>query len=406
MSLTTAIRLASRRWRDRHRELEAARWWSRSSSGEPRNRSSCARSMPRMPTARSRLRTCSGSRAFSGRASDGRLRRKSGNLAKVKILDLPDVVTSSKSDWLAGTTWIGFTPTDGSLTARNKCQSTIRRQFGSGYVIEYITEKFGEPNSGFENDPQYLTEREAHKDVAGKFIAVHRLRATARPLIDIMGRERFERLQDMWAQHGNRQRWSVAFPIIESYRVTALPKAKEVLGESSYIRLYAHSSGTLRPLNDAERAAIANLDIEQLVTANAWIGIEDEFALAEQSEVDPRVEKAISDDLAAPAIEGITAERWTRIRTRAAWKAHEFLKSRIRSNSLHCDLCRFDPCTRIDPSVIRPRSLLDVHHKHPLEEGVRYTNISDFELLCPTCHRIAHAILNVARAGGKGSRTR
>jgi hypothetical protein len=118
----------------------------------------------------------------------------------MKIRDLPEHVTASKSDWLAGTTWIGFTPTDRSLSARNRCQSTIQRQFGSGYVIEYITEKFGEPNAGFENDPQYLAEREAHKDLAGRFIAVHKLRATARPLTQILGFEEFERLQDMWAQ--------------------------------------------------------------------------------------------------------------------------------------------------------------------------------------------------------------
>jgi 5-methylcytosine-specific restriction enzyme A len=169
------------------------------------------------------------------------------------------------------------------MTARNNCQSTIQRQFGGGYVIEYITEKFGEPNPGFEADPQYLAEREAHKDLAGKFIAVHRLRATARPLIEILGEEQFERLQDMWAQGGNRHRWSVAFPIIESYRVNDRPKAKAVLVDNSYVRLYAHSSATLRPLNDTERAAIADLDIEPVSTPNAWIGIEDEFALANRS---------------------------------------------------------------------------------------------------------------------------
>jgi 5-methylcytosine-specific restriction protein A len=104
----------------------------------------------------------------------------------MKIGDLPNPVTASKSDWLTGDTWIGFTPTDGNLTARNKCQSTIQRQFGRGYIIEYITEKFGDPNPGFETDPQYLAEREDHKELAGRFIAVHRLRATARPLIQIL----------------------------------------------------------------------------------------------------------------------------------------------------------------------------------------------------------------------------
>jgi 5-methylcytosine-specific restriction protein A len=323
--------------------------------------------------------------------------------SEMKIRDLSDPVTASKSDWLPGTTgtntWLGFTPTDGSLTARNKCQSTVRRQFGNGYVIEYITEKFAKPNPGFENDPRYLAEREAHKDWAGKFVAVHRLRATPRPLIEILGGQEFGLLQDMWAQDGNRNRWSVAFPVIESYRVNDGRKAKAILGEKSYARLYAHSSATLRPLNDVERASISDLDIEPVSTRNAWIGIEDEFAAAERSDIDLQVRKSIDQDLSNPAIEGMSQERWARVRIRAAWKAQQFLKDRIRNNALRCDNCGFDPSSRVDVSVNRPRSLLDVHHKCPLEEGVRYTNITDFALLCPTCHRIEHLMLNAARRG-------
>src|SRR5262249_22226234 len=85
------------------------------------------------------------------------------------------------------------------------------------------------------------------------------------------------------------------------------------------------------------------------------------------------------------------------VRTRAAWKAGEFLRGRIRTSTLHCDDCRFDPAARVDAGVISPRSLLDVHHKRPLEEGVRYTTVSDFSLLCPTCHRIEHARLKALR---------
>jgi 5-methylcytosine-specific restriction endonuclease McrA len=129
-------------------------------------------------------------------------------------------------------------------------------------------------------------------------------------------------------------------------------------------------------------------------TVRSYLVIEDEFALAERSEIDPQVRRSIDDDLSAPAIEGVTAERWVRVRTRAAWKAQEFLEGRIRTNTLHCDRCGFDPSSRVDSNVIRPRSILDVHHKRPLEEGVRCTNISDFDLLCPTCHRIEHLKLN------------
>jgi 5-methylcytosine-specific restriction protein A len=317
----------------------------------------------------------------------------------MNIGDLPAPITASKSDWLAGTTWIGFTPVDGGLTARNKCQSTIRRQFGDGYVIEYITEKFGEPNPGFEKDPQYLSEREAHKELAGRFIAVHKLRETPRSLEEILGGNEFSLLQDMWAQHGNRNRWSVAFPIIESYRVIGHPKAKDVLGDASYSRLYAHSSGTLRPLNDQERSAISNLEIERVTALNAWIGIEDEFSRAERSQIDARVKRLIEQDMPDGALEGMVIERWHRLRTRAAWKADDFLKGRRRSRTFRCDSCGFDPSLVVDGNVISIRSLLDVHHKCPLEEGVRYTKIADFELLCPTCHRIAHAIIKTKGAG-------
>jgi 5-methylcytosine-specific restriction protein A len=309
---------------------------------------------------------------------------------KLLVSDLPAPVTASKADWLAGTTWLGFTPTGADQSARNMCQSTIQRQFGNGYVIEYITEQFSQPNAGFENDPGYLKEREAHKELAGRFIAVHKLRTTARDLETIIGEDDFKRLQDMWAQDGNRYRWSVAFPIVETYRIVGHPKAKAVLGDALYRRLYQRSSATLRVLNEDERAAVASLELEPLRTSNAWIGIEDEIRLAEQSEIDPRTEKLIKSDLNDRALEGMTEERKAKIRLRAAWLADKLIRERRRSGSLSCDDCGFDPATVLDPKKVNPRSLLDVHHKNPLEEGERYTTVKDFALLCPTCHRVEH----------------
>lgn len=309
----------------------------------------------------------------------------------MQIRDLPAPVTASKADWLAGTTWLGFTPTEGDLTARNKCQSTIQRQFGSGYVIEYITEQFSEPNPGFENDPAYLAEREAHRALAGRLIAVHKLRTTARSLETILGAEEFKRLQDMWAQGGKRYRWSVAFPIVESYEIVGRPKAKDVLGEAAYRRLYQRSSATLRTLTDDERRLIADLELHQIATANSWIGIEDEFRLAEASEISPEVERAIGRDLAA--LEGMEAERLAKVKRRAAWIADRFIRERQRAGTIICDDCAFDPSKVAEQLGVRPRSFLDVHHKNPLEEGIRYTTTADFALLCPTCHRVEHVRL-------------
>lgn len=315
----------------------------------------------------------------------------------MKIQDLPARISASKSDWLAGTSWLGFSPADGSLTARNRCEGTIQRQIDGGYVIEYITETFGDPNPGFEKDPGYLQEREAHKELAGRLIAVHKLRPSSRPLEVILGTEEFKRIQDMWDQSGDRVRWSVAFPIVESYQIIGRPKAKAVFGEAAYSRLYAHSSATLRPLTDDECTAIAQLEIRPTVTKNAWIGIEDEAAFAEQSEIDPRTQRNINADLTDKALEGVPAERRAKIRIRAAWLAHDFIKRRGREGRLVCDECGFNPAERVDSRLVSPRSILDVHHKHPLEEGIRYTTINDFTLYCPTCHRIEHAMLK-ARA--------
>lgn len=316
--------------------------------------------------------------------------------ATIRVKDLPAPITASKADWLAATTWIGFTPTSGDLTARNSCQQTIQNQFGKGYVIEYITEQFSQPNPGFENDPDYLAEREAHKELAGCFIAVHRLRYSSRSLEEILGPEDFKRIQDMWAQEGKRYRWSVAFPIIESYRIIGRPKAKAVLGDEAYRRLFAHSSATLRPLNDGERAALADLELEAVTANNAWIAIEDEFEYAERSEISAKNKREMRRDLPDSALEGMSEERKARVRQRAAWLADRFVMSRSNAGRLFCDDCGFDPKVKFADGSVNPRSLLDVHHKHPLEEGKRYTTINDFALLCPTCHRVEHARLKLA----------
>ena len=212
----------------------------------------------------------------------------------------------------------------------------------------------------------------------------------------ILGADGYKKLQDMWAQGGKRWRWSVAFPIIESYRIVGQPKAKEVLGDAGYLRLFAHSSATLRPLNDAEQASLADLDLEPVTANNAWIAIEDEFQNAELSDIPKQTERDIERDLAGNALEGMTEERKAKVRKRAAWLADRFVRARMKAGTLTCDECGFDPAQCFPGGGVRPRSLIDVHHKHPLEEGVRYTTVRDFALLCPTCHRIEHARMKLA----------
>lgn len=93
----------------------------------------------------------------------------------MKIRDLPTHVTAAKADWTRIKNWTGFTPNNDTLTARNKCQSTICKQLNNGYMLEYITEQFGKPNPGFENDPGCIAAHNDHKDIAGRLVAIHKL---------------------------------------------------------------------------------------------------------------------------------------------------------------------------------------------------------------------------------------
>jgi 5-methylcytosine-specific restriction enzyme A len=220
----------------------------------------------------------------------------------MRIKDLPAAVTAAKADWLPGTNWIGFTPSDGSTNAREQRRATINRQINGRYIIEYVTLKFDDPNPGYETNPRYLADKAAHAEVAGKFIAVHQLRPSARSLRTILGDQEYEQLQNMWADSDKRYRWSVAFPIIESYALKPHRFASEVLSPEAMARVFAHPSGTLRPLNDDERSQIAELEIEPRPTVNAWIGIEDEVRMAEQSQINPDTIKLINGDLAAAAL--------------------------------------------------------------------------------------------------------
>jgi 5-methylcytosine-specific restriction protein A len=87
------------------------------------------------------------------------------------IADLPGRVTAAKADWLVASYWIGFTPASDAPASASQCQSTIARQAGNGYVLEYITQIFGKPNPAFESDAAYIAERASHKHVAGRLIA-------------------------------------------------------------------------------------------------------------------------------------------------------------------------------------------------------------------------------------------
>ena len=310
-----------------------------------------------------------------------------------RIGDLPAPVTAAKAHWSGFDGWMGFTPESDGPNAQSQCQSTINRQIGKGLVLEYITLAVGKPKQGFESNPVYLKACAEHKELAGRLIAVHRLRPTSRPLRDLEGTEEYDRIQDTWDDKGTRRRFSVAFPTVESYEIAKKPLAKAVFDTEAWKRLFNHSSGKLRILNDADREMIADLPLILRESSSAWVAIEDEIAMAGGSVIPPSVVRKIDVDLGRLAPEGMTVERWAQIRLRAAWKANGFATGRQRAGTLHCDKCAFDPVACLAGTAISPRSALDVHHKNPLAEGVRYTGFDDFALLCPTCHRIEHLLL-------------
>lgn len=310
----------------------------------------------------------------------------------MKISDLSALVTATKADWLPSETWMGFSPKGTSQDAKGKCEATINRQFGAGYVLERVTTGFGQPNIGFEDDQRIKEARNNHAKYSDCLMHIHKLRPSAKPLQDIIGKEDFEFLQNAWSQSTERVRWSVAFPIVECFDIVGRPKAKEVFTKDVWSRLFHKQSSTLSILDDKARAQIANLEILPVDAPNAIIGIEQDIEAAKLSELDQRFMDDLGKDLVG-AMEGESEERKLQYRKRAAWIAGKFIKERKTTGTLYCDNCNFNPRTIETLTSSELRTCLDVHHKNPLIEGKRRTTINDFALLCPTCHRIEHVML-------------
>jgi 5-methylcytosine-specific restriction protein A len=233
----------------------------------------------------------------------------------MKIHDLPDPVTASKADWSIADTCISFTPNSASRDAKNKCQSSILKQFGQGYVLEYITQGFEHPNPGYEDDADYKADRERHEVFGGALVAVHRLQHSSLPLSTIYGAERYKHIQDMWARGGRRFRWDVAFPIVESYDIKDKPKAKTVFGQGLYETLYKRSSNGLRRLTDAHRVAIASLDIEpREVVPNRYIA---DDAADEREMLNKLYRDFGAHEVFRSALEGMTEDRKVKFRHRS-----------------------------------------------------------------------------------------
>jgi 5-methylcytosine-specific restriction enzyme A len=307
----------------------------------------------------------------------------------MRIGDLPKPVSAAKVDWLPGTTWLGFSPQGKGPNAKAQCERTIQKQFNGGFVLERVASAFGAPNAAFATDPRILEERDYHAKFADGLIHVHKLRMSSLPLETIIGKDEFEWLQDAWAKPAERNRWSVAFPIVQRFEIVGAPKARDVISADVWTRLFHSQNAGLRPLDEVAQGQIADLEIRELDAPNFWIAVEQEIYAAERSDVSVESLAEMEQDL-SEALEGESADRKVKLIRRAAKLADDFAKWRAKQGTLRCDDCEFDPSTRPDLVGIRPRSCLDVHHKNPLAEGKRLTTRDDLALLCPTCHRIEH----------------
>jgi hypothetical protein len=133
-------------------------------------------------------------------------------------------------------------------------------------------------------------------------------------------------------------------------------------------------------------------------SVNMWGVIQREAKAAEGSDINLRIGRNIAQDLSSlSAMEGLTEQQKTWIRERASWLADRFWRERWKDGAVVCDDCQFDPVSRTIGTDINPRTLMDVHHKYPLQEGYRLTSWrDDFALLCPNCHRFEHARIRLA----------
>lgn len=313
----------------------------------------------------------------------------------MRISDLPAPITAAKADWLPGVLCLAFTPQGTGPDAKAKCEATVQRQFGNGYVLERLTSAFGQPNAGHRNDARVADERARHAPLADSLIAVHRLQYSSLPLERIVGKDEYDWLQDVWAT-GDRNRWSVAFPIVESYQIVGAPKAKAVFGPALHSSLFQSQSAVLRPLNDEARECLKDLEIVPAPAPNEVLEVNEQIAFAERSQLDSKLLKAFETDLAG-SWEGETVERKVKLIRRAVWLARNFAKDRERQNRLACDACGFDARAIAASEGISRRSCFDVHHRTPIADGRRYSQVADFALLCPTCHRIEHLRMKARR---------
>ena len=65
---------------------------------------------------------------------------------------------------------------------------------------------------------------------------------------------------------------------------------------------------------------------------------------------------------------------------------------RLDLDDLTCQGCGFSPPREIGTGLPLKGIVVEVHHIDPVADGERETTLQDLVTLCPTCHRLLHAI--------------
>src|SRR5271165_2869642 len=99
----------------------------------------------------------------------------------MRIGDLPHAVSAVKGHWnpafpdrsSATDGWVGFTPSKDHPASRQQLRSTVSRQMGHGYLLEYVSISLPPPNSN--SRPLEPEEKTLHARAAGSLTAVFML---------------------------------------------------------------------------------------------------------------------------------------------------------------------------------------------------------------------------------------
>jgi 5-methylcytosine-specific restriction enzyme A len=318
----------------------------------------------------------------------------------MRIGNLPHRVSSVKGHWTPvfpdrsaaakNDGWVGFTPSKDAAASRGQLRSTVGRQMGHGYVLEYVSISQPNPNP---NSPRLTPEeRELHAKAAGSLTAVFKLGNRPAHTREYIGDKEYGDIQDRWDQQGHRVRWSEAYPIIEAWEITGWPKARDVLGLEAAARRCEMLAQGLKVLDDDDRAKLAHLDIVPIDLPADGLAARYFVELAQQNNELNGVPRAalthegrlLSEDYSA--VEGMPKDT----RSRRAQRDQHLVKILKQNGPLKCSICSYDPIIR-GATPRQARAILEAHHfRIPLCAGVRLSNVTDLILLCPTCHREVH----------------